>query len=92
MTLQKIMWVCDTILEGSMPESDAPKEFWENVYCLARDMTNQDWRERQQPKKPIKGEHGFYECPTCHKPTVDDDFDYFNYCYNCGQKIDWSEV
>ena len=63
--------------------------------------------EKQIPKKPktetinrgvdITGEYDIesnYICPCC--PTVVGDYEtedhYGNYCYNCGQALDWSDT
>lgn len=58
-------------------------------------------RERQKPKKPIM--KPFYEdmeeeylcCPACGDILTDripmDNKDFYFYCLNCGQKLDWSE-
>ena len=92
MTLREINDICTAKMNGIVNETEIPWAFWENVGRLSLDLVNQEWREKQIAKRPTKAIYGFYECPTCHKPTVDDDFDYFNYCYNCGQKIDWSGV
>lgn len=48
-----------------------------------------------QPKKPIPADEQVircvttYECPNCGKHLVDNGL--LNYCYNCGQKLDWSD-
>ena len=44
--------------------------------------------EKQIPKKPV-GEW----CPICNEVVDEHECNYkFDYCPNCGQKIDWSEV
>lgn len=49
--------------------------------------------EKQVPKKPLNktsefsGDYGY--CPCCNKILCD--FDNYNYCDKCGQKLDWSE-
>ena len=51
--------------------------------------------EKQIPKKPVKNEKqgirytDSYECPTCHKGFTGTGI--ADYCYHCGQAIDWSE-
>lgn len=55
-----------------------------------------DALEKQVPKKPKKDEYGFYHCPHCGA-----DYDSlmhdsnlsctYNYCTECGQKLDWSK-
>lgn len=51
--------------------------------------------EKQIPKKPI--EDGYYDepcvCPNCGSNVINEaDNDYqFNYCYHCGQALDWSD-
>lgn len=42
--------------------------------------------EKQIPKKPINISWTHYHCPICKKSVNS------NYCGNCGQAIDWSEV
>ena len=52
--------------------------------------------EKQIPKKPI--EDGYYDepsvCPNCGCSVINEaDNDYkFEYCYNCGQALDWSDT
>ena len=44
---------------------------------------------KQTEKKPNKN-----RCAICDEPVVNTDENYpyyFNYCPNCGQKIDWSK-
>lgn len=54
-----------------------------------------DALDKQIPKKPI--EDGYYDepcvCPNCGSNVINEaDNDYlFNYCYHCGQALDWSE-
>ena len=38
--------------------------------------------------QPIDNVEGEIECPTCGMST--DEFDSENYCFNCGQALDWS--
>lgn len=46
------------------------------------------------PKKPITGEDqdvryaSIYECPNCHKMFLGTGT---NYCYRCGQALDWGK-
>lgn len=48
-----------------------------------------------QPRKPIKSDRQgiryvtTYECPNCGRKFVGNGL--LNYCYNCGQKLDWSD-
>ena len=49
--------------------------------------------DKATPKKPYRAEWG-YRCPTCNGYEVYD-YEYdntFEYCSNCGQKLDRSEV
>ena len=53
--------------------------------------------EKQMPKKVIKIDKWIYKCPICganvETDCGDDMLDYrLNYCDNCGQKLDWSEL
>lgn len=47
-----------------------------------------------QPRKPILSDRQdiryvqVYECPNCGRKFT---ANLMNYCYNCGQKLDWSE-
>lgn len=43
--------------------------------------------QKQEPKKPLED----MRCPTCKAMTIENCFINFDYCFNCGQKIDWSE-
>ena len=52
--------------------------------------------EKQIPKK-VLAERNIYICPNCGASAEtdcgDDMLDYrLNYCDNCGQKLDWSEL
>ena len=52
--------------------------------------------EKQMPKKVVM-ERNIYLCPECganvETDCGDDMLDYrLNYCDNCGQKLDWSEL
>ena len=44
--------------------------------------------QKMEPKKPLED----LRCPTCKKMTIENCFVNFKHCFNCGQKIDWSEV
>lgn len=57
-------------------------------------------REKQIPKNPYIWGDGYYngelildmyDCPNCEK-SYEIECDKYEYCPNCGQKIDWSEV
>ena len=55
-----------------------------------------DALEKQIPKKPRKDEYGYYVCSCCgadeyalmHDSNIANKY---NFCHNCGQKLDWSE-
>ena len=52
--------------------------------------------KKQRPKKVLT-ERNIYICPSCganvETDCGDDMLDYrLNYCDNCGQKLDWSEL
>lgn len=56
--------------------------------------------EKQIPKKSKCYEDKFIHCPSCgigfgYKwecyPTKVNDYSYIQYCYGCGQRIDWGE-
>ena len=40
-------------------------------------------------RKPIDDGKPLLKCPTCR--TSIDEFDSENYCFNCGQALDWGE-
>ena len=55
--------------------------------------------EKQIPKKPVYEGDGYSDghlvydtwiCPLCEK-RYEVDYDDYDYCPNCGQKIDWSD-
>ena len=54
--------------------------------------------EKQKPVKPIdelNNEYDFhwYVCPICGSSVKDGDTGHkFNYCNECGRKMDWSEI
>lgn len=47
--------------------------------------------DKQIPKKP--NGYGIW-CPVCDNfSIIDGEYgDHYNYCYECGQKLDWSDV
>ncbi len=45
---------------------------------------NELFAERNIPKSPIKKLE--YSCPSCGKAMEKE----YNFCHNCGQKLDWS--
>ena len=51
--------------------------------------------EKQIPKKPIKSDRQeirytlTYDCPTCGRQFTGTGF--ADYCYHCGQALDWSD-
>ena len=51
--------------------------------------------EKQMPKKPIKSDRQeirytlTYDCPTCGRQFTGTGF--ADYCYHCGQALDWSD-
>ena len=56
--------------------------------------------EKQIPKKPYLSGDGYWNgqlvydtwtCPNCSK-SYEVDYDNYDYCPECGQRIDWSEV
>lgn len=53
--------------------------------------------EKQIPKKPfriiINGELDDELCPTCNSLHIADNYHgiQYNYCPDCGQKLDWSD-
>lgn len=51
--------------------------------------------EKQKPKKPIKAQEHIryamcYVCPNCGKTFSGTGI--ANYCYHCGQRLDWSNI
>ena len=63
--------------------------------CIQKDFTFKsllEAREKQIPKKPV-GEWYLLACPICNGVVDEHECNYkFDYCLNCGQKIDWSEA
>ena len=60
---------------------------------IVDERTLQELVDKATPKKPYRAEWG-YRCPTCNGYEVYD-YEYdntFEYCSNCGQKLDRSEV
>lgn len=50
--------------------------------------------EKQIPKKPVKKDFGYFygivdTCPYCGSDYAL--INKHNYCYDCGQKLDWSD-
>ena len=48
--------------------------------------------KRNEPMKVELVKHyvgfGYYKCPKCEKTIIEADY---NYCPDCGQKLDWSD-
>ena len=71
---------------------DIDKEIMEVVYKTGIEVNKEaliEALEKQKPKKPIlteADEYGIVDhlCPTCGEPLIS------KYCYECGQRIDWS--
>lgn len=79
------------ILKSNKPTSD-PRECGKEL-CTAVDIAIEAL-EKQIPKKPIKSDREIrycevWECPSCgfewSSRVVD-------FCYKCGQRINWSEA
>lgn len=79
---------------------DEEKEAWREYkpYATIDVATEEDYRtllkaiEREKAKKPMKAidESGikYTACPLCGAVVQSDGFS-FNYCPDCGQKLDW---
>lgn len=73
------------------PYSYAPDGF--NKGCI---IHNEKWKLR--PKKPVFQENTADcpdtapYCPVCGHILMDGNNDHFNYCPDCGQKINWKET
>ena len=71
----------------------APEKY-ENKYYKAI-MLAIEALEKQIPKKPIKSDRQeirytlTYDCPTCGRQFTGTGF--ADYCYHCGQALDWSD-
>jgi len=72
------------------------KDLWEKVYkCgengLSEETVNVilDIIEKQMPLKVIENSYGILFCPVC-KGSVWQNKDESNYCFRCGQKLNWS--
>ena len=48
------------------------------------------WNYEKVQKHMNKGVKAPY-CPICEHDLLDDANDCYNYCTNCGQKLDWSD-
>jgi hypothetical protein len=61
---------------------------------MTREKELKELRCREQRKVLAVADRGeedfwvYYECPACNKRLSE--FDEFNYCPYCGQKLDWS--
>ena len=91
---QRAFGIIDTILQlmrgierkdGYRPTQDEMKE----SMIILKELV-----EKATPKKPIIGEDqdvryaSIYECPNCHKMFLGTGT---NYCYRCGQALDWGK-
>lgn len=84
----------------NMTENDAKKEIEHNAFCNTDDFemkiskecykTIINALERQIAKKVIVSPYNNMKyCPICEVSVTGM---YFDYCVECGQKLDWSEV
>lgn len=80
------------------------KKLWEDAlknvleeYGLTKDMSLKDCVEKQVAKKPSFEGDGYADgylvydtwiCPCCEK-HYEVDYEEYDFCPNCGQKIDW---
>lgn len=93
--------------EDNMTESEAIKELQENIDLPFGSNVSKEAAkiamqalEKQLPKKPTYEGDGYapdgtfiydtWICPCCDK-RYEVDYDDYDYCPNCGQKIDWSD-
>lgn len=64
---------------------------WDKDYCNScENKVAIEALEKQIPKSGNVGFAKFCECPKCE--WIIETLEPFNYCPNCGQAIDWSEV
>lgn len=99
---ESIEWVIDRMTYGRYtPSISNPLVIDE---CYEAGMMAIEALEKQTPKKPLYvGEftrtlfrkEPCYTCPTCGNCLLKKQMNerqVTNYCWDCGQKIDWSEV
>ena len=55
---------------------------------MTREKELKEHKYREQKKIIVIGVRALYKCPTCDKGL--NEFDRFDYCPYCGQKLDWS--
>jgi len=58
-------------------------------------MQKQSPFHKNLPKKvtSLNQDYGYFECSTCdHVINYGEDYTEHNYCLNCGQRLDWTEV
>lgn len=102
--MNKYKEALDYIVKNSCPMKTCCSECKINKSCnsLAKDRINilQKLVDKQTPKKPNLEGDGYDEqgnliydtwiCPSCQK-HYELDYDEYDYCPNCGQKILWGD-
>jgi len=73
----------------------------EEPYATIEFKTEEDYNmaikalEKQIPKEftSLDQDYGYFECSNCdHVINYGEDYTEHNYCLNCGQRLDWTEV
>ena len=82
-------------LEDAKYNYKAVKEMHNNSVAYGTRIQNElnELKKRNEPMKAnsfcsSSGELGYLKCPKCGEILTKD---YYNYCGNCGQKLDWSD-
>ncbi|MCI7085345.1 hypothetical protein MR988_04450 [bacterium] len=94
MTPQEAIEILEMFLHKQCDLERTKFAYSENTIWIAVNMAKQAL-EKQIPKKPIKSDRQeirytlTYDCPTCGRQFTGTGF--ADYCYHCGQALDWSD-
>ncbi len=87
--------------DKEIPTFNDNAEYWLQVYFKLKDYEAigtieelKALKEKAEPKKPLFStihRDSAYYCSSCKKFVGFYDTRIYEYCHNCGQKLDWSE-
>ena len=94
----------ETVFKGEKHEgfcilTNEDKEAWEEYKAIGTPEECRAWKEKQTAKRPDYEGDGYFDgklvydtwiCPCCGK-HYEVDYDEYDFCPDCGQRLDWSD-